>query len=183
MSIIFGTAQLGLIYGLLAIGIYISFRVLNIPDLTAEGSFTFGLAVSSVVAAAGHSFLAILLAIIAGAAAGVATGLLQTKCGIHPVLAGILTMSGLYSVNMFVMGERANVTLIGIETVFTKAMDAMPFLDKNAVKLIIALLSVIVASLAAIFFFRTHIGLCVRAAGDNETMVRASSICSIVNDR
>lgn len=176
MSIIFGTAQLGLIYGLLAIGIYISFRVLNTPDLTAEGSFTFGLAVSSVMAAAGHPFLALLLAIIAGAAAGMVTGLLQTKCGIHPVLAGILTMSGLYSVNMFVMGERANVTLIGIETVFTRAMDAMSFLDKNAVKLIIALLATAVAALAAILFFRTHIGLCVRAAGDNETMVRASSI-------
>lgn len=176
MSIIFGTAQLGLIYGLLAIGIYISFRVLNTPDLTAEGSFTFGLAVSSVVASAGHPFFAIILAIIAGSAAGVVTGLLQTKCGIHPVLAGILTMSGLYSVNMFVMGERANVTLIGIDTVFTKAMDAMSFLDKNIVKLIIALIVVIIASLAAIYFFSTHIGLCVRAAGDNETMVRASSI-------
>lgn len=176
MSIIFGTAQLGLIYGLLAIGIYISFRVLNVPDLTAEGSFTFGLAVSSVTAAAGHPFLAIILAVLAGGAAGVITGLLQTKCAIHPVLAGILTMSGLYSINMFVMGERANVTLIGIDTVFTKAMDAMPFLDKNTVKLIIAVITVIIAAALAILFFHTHIGLCVRAAGDNETMVRASSI-------
>lgn len=176
MSIIFGTAQLGLIYGLLAIGIYISFRVLNVPDLTAEGSFTFGLAVSSVTAAAGHPFLAIILAVLAGGAAGIVTGLLQTKCAIHPVLAGILTMSGLYSINMFVMGERANVTLIGIDTVFTKAMDAMPFLDKNTVKLIIAVVTVIIAAALAILFFHTHIGLCVRAAGDNETMVRASSI-------
>lgn len=175
MSIIFGTAQLGLIYGLLAIGIYISFRVLNIPDLTAEGSFTFGLAVSSVVASAGHPFLGVLLSILAGCAAGIVTGLFQTKCGIHPVLAGILTMSGLYSVNMFVMGERANVTLIGIDTVFTKAMEFFPF-DKNIVKLIIALAAVVIAALFAILFFRTHIGLCVRAAGDNETMVRASSI-------
>lgn len=175
MSIIFGTAQLGLIYGLLAIGIYISFRVLNIPDLTAEGSFTFGLAVSSVVASAGHPFLGVLLSILAGCAAGIITGLFQTKCGIHPVLAGILTMSGLYSVNMFVMGERANVTLIGIDTVFTKAMELFPF-DKNIVKLIIALAAVVIAALFAILFFRTHIGLCVRAAGDNETMVRASSI-------
>ena len=176
MSIIFGTAQLGLLYGLLAIGIYISFRVLNVPDLTAEGSFTFGLAVSSVTAAAGHPFLAIVLAVLAGGAAGIVTGLLQTKCAIHPVLAGILTMSGLYSINMFVMGERANVTLIGIDTVFTKAMDVMPFLDKNTVKLIIAVVTVIIAAALAILFFHTHIGLCVRAAGDNETMVRASSI-------
>ena len=117
MSFIFGTLQLGLIYGLLAVGIYISFRVLNIPDLTAEGSFTFGLAVSSVMAAGGHSWLGILCAALAGAAAGAVTALLQTRLKIHPVLAGILTMSGLYSINMYVMGERANVTLIGCDTI------------------------------------------------------------------
>lgn len=176
MSIIFGTAQLGLIYGLLAIGIYISFRVLNVPDLTAEGSFTFGLAVSSVVATAGHSWLAILLSILVGGLAGVITGLLQTKCKIHPVLAGILTMSGLYSVNMFVMGERANVTLIGVDTIFTQVSAWMPAVDRNIVKLLLSVLVTAAGCVIAILFFRTHIGLCVRAAGDNETMVRASSI-------
>ena len=115
MSIVLGTAQLGLIYGLLAIGIYISFRILNVPDLTAEGSFTFGLACASMLATTGHPWLGILLAVAAGAAAGLVTGFFQTKCQIHPVLAGILTMSGLYSINMFVMGERANVTLIGVD--------------------------------------------------------------------
>lgn len=176
MSIIFGTAQLGLIYGLLAIGIYISFRVLNVPDLTAEGSFTFGLAVSSVIATAGHPWLAVLLSVVVGAAAGSVTGLLQTKCKIHPVLAGILTMSGLYSINMFVMGERANVTLIGINTIFTQAADLFSMWDKNVTKLIVSIAAVVVGAAAAILFFRTHLGLCVRAAGDNETMVRASSI-------
>lgn len=167
---------MGLIYGLLAIGIYISFRVLNVPDLTAEGSFTFGLAVSSVVATAGHSWLAILLSILVGGLAGVITGLLQTKCKIHPVLAGILTMSGLYSVNMFVMGERANVTLIGVDTIFTQVSAWMPAIDRNIVKLLLSILVTAVGCVIAILFFRTHIGLCVRAAGDNETMVRASSI-------
>ncbi len=167
---------MGLIYGLLAIGIYISFRVLNVPDLTAEGSFTFGLAVSSVVATAGHSWLAILLSILVGGLAGVITGLLQTKCKIHPVLAGILTMSGLYSVNMFVMGERANVTLIGVDTIFTQVSAWMPAVDRNIVKLLLSVLVTAAGCVIAILFFRTHIGLCVRAAGDNETMVRASSI-------
>lgn len=176
MSFIFGTLQLGLIYGLLAVGIYISFRVLNIPDLTAEGSFTFGLAVSSVMAAGGHSWLGILCAALAGAAAGAVTALLQTRLKIHPVLAGILTMSGLYSINMYVMGERANVTLIGCDTIFTWFTGLFPSADKNVLKLIIAAAAAVIGAALAILFFRTHLGLCVRAAGDNETMVRASSI-------
>lgn len=176
MSFIFGTLQLGLIYGLLAVGIYISFRVLNIPDLTAEGSFTFGLAVSSVMAAGGHSWLGILCAALAGAAAGAVTALLQTRLKIHPVLAGILTMSGLYSINMYVMGERANVTLIGCDTIFTWFTGLFPSADKNVLKLIIAAAAAVIGAAFAILFFRTHLGLCVRAAGDNETMVRASSI-------
>ena len=126
MSIVLGTAQLGLIYGLLAIGIYISFRILNVPDLTAEGSFTFGLACASMLATTGHPWLGILLAVAVGAAAGLVTGFFQTKCQIHPVLAGILTMSGLYSINMFVMGERANVTLIGVDTIFTQISALLP---------------------------------------------------------
>ena len=176
MSFIFGSLQLGLIYGLLAVGIYISFRVLNIPDLTAEGSFTFGLAVSSVMAAGGHSWLGILCAALAGAAAGAVTALLQTRLKIHPVLAGILTMSGLYSINMYVMGERANVTLIGCDTIFTWFTGLFPSADKNVLKLIIAAAADVIGAALAILFFRTHLGLCVRAAGDNETMVRASSI-------
>ena len=176
MSFIFGTLQLGLIYGLLAVGIYISFRVLNIPDLTAEGSFTFGLAVSSVMAAGGHSWLGILCAALAGAAAGAVTALLQTRLKIHPVLAGILTMSGLYSINMYVMGERANVTLIGCDTIFTWFTGLFPSADKNVLKLIIAAAAAVIGAALAILFFLTHLGLCVRAAGDNETMVRASSI-------
>ena len=176
MSFIFGTLQLGLIYGLLAVGIYISFRVLNIPDLTAEGSFTFGLAVSSVMAAGGHSWLGILCAALAGAAAGAVTALLQTRLKIHPVLAGILTMSGLYSINMYVMGERANVTLIGCDTIFTWFTGLFPSADKNVLELIIAAAADGIGAALAILFFRTHLGLCVRAAGDNETMVRASSI-------
>ena len=176
MSIVLGTAQLGLIYGLLAIGIYISFRILNVPDLTAEGSFTFGLACASMLAAAGHPWLGILLAVAAGAAAGLVTGFFQTKCQINPVLAGILTMSGLYSINMFVMGERANVTLIGVDTIFTQISALLPGLDKNWVKLLISLLLTAAGILLAVGFFKTHLGLCIRAAGDNETMVRASSI-------
>ena len=114
MTLWIGSLQLGLLYGIMAIGIYISFRILNTPDLTAEGSFTFGLAVSAIVTVSGHPFLGIILAVLAGALAGAVTAFLQTKLFIHPVLAGILTMSGLYSINLWVMGGSSNLSLIGL---------------------------------------------------------------------
>ena len=106
MTLLIGSLQLGLIYGVMVLGIYISFRILNIPDLTAEGSFTFGLATAAIFTTAGHPFLGILASLVAGALAGCVTGLLQTKLNIHPVLTGILTMSGLYSINTVVSVER-----------------------------------------------------------------------------
>ena len=93
--------QEGLLYGLLALGVYISLRVLDIPDLTTEGSFGFGSALAAVLAAGGHTYLSLPIAFLGGMAAGLITGLLQTKLQVHPVLAGIITMSGLYSVNLF----------------------------------------------------------------------------------
>lgn len=175
MTLVLGSLQLGLLYGLLAMGIYITFRILNIPDLTAEGSFTFGLAVSAVFTISGHPMLGILFAILAGALAGVITGFLQTKCGIHPILAGILTMSGLYTVNLCIMGSSSNLSLIANDTLFKISYDLLG-LDKEMSKLIIAIVAVIVTAAILILFFRTHIGLCIRATGDNEEMVKASSI-------
>lgn len=116
MAILSGALQLGLIYGLLAMGIYLTFRVLNTPDLTAEGSFTLGMAVMATMATQGHPWLGLILALIAGSLAGLVTAFLQTKLGIPAILAGILTMTGLYTLNLVVMGGASNVTLIGIET-------------------------------------------------------------------
>ena len=96
--------QEGFLYGLLAIGVFISLRVLNIPDLTTEGSFGFGNAVAAATAAMGYAKLSLLFALLAGVAAGFTTGILQTKLKVHPVLAGIITMSGLYSINLMVRG-------------------------------------------------------------------------------
>lgn len=181
MSIILGTLQQGLLFGLLAVGIYISFRILNIPDLTTEGSFTFGLAVSAMITINGHPFLAILVGAASGFLAGVITGLLQTKCKIHPVLAGILTMSGLYSINMWVMGEKANVTLIStpqqpVNTVFSLIEEKLGIADKDISELIIIAVITAVMCVLLILFFKTQTGLSIRAAGNNDTMVRASSI-------
>lgn len=176
MTLFMGSLQLGLIYGLLAIGVYIAFRILNIPDLTAEGSFTFGLAVSARLTLAGHPYIGILAAILAGAVAGCLTGLFQTKLKIHPVLAGILTMSGLYSVNLLIMGSSSNLSLIGADTVFKILIDTLTGLSKDTVKLLLPLLAVLFVVLILAVFFKTQIGLCIRATGDNEDMVRASSI-------
>jgi putative ABC transport system permease protein len=176
MTLFLGSLQLGLMYGLLAMGIFISFRILNVPDLTAEGSFTLGVAVSAVVTLAGAPTLGLLAAFVCGMAAGAVTGLLQTKVGIHPILAGILTMSGLYTVNLAIMGARSNVTLIGADTLFQRLFTQLAPMSKDGVKLLVGVALVIVTLSLLIWFFKTHVGLCIRATGNNEAMVRSSSI-------
>lgn len=176
MTLLIGSLQLGFLYSIMVLGIYISFRILNIPDLTTEGSFTFGLAASSVLTIAGHPLLGLVGALAAGAAAGVVTGFLQTKLDIHPVLAGILTMSGLYSINLFVMGGASNLTLLNSVTIFNLVQDMFPALSKDAAKLIVAIIAVVLVVIILILFFKTSLGLSIRATGDNADMVRASSI-------
>ena len=175
MDIVWSALLLGLQYAMLALGVYITFRVLNIPDLTVDGSFTLGAAVSAVLSVAGHPFLGLLAALVCGAIAGGITGFLQTKAGIHPILAGILTMSGLYTVNITIMGA-PNVSLIG-KPRFYDFMDALlPNAGRDVPEILtVAVLCVAVTALL-ILFFRTVFGLCIRATGNNEDMVRASSI-------
>lgn len=172
MKLLIGSLQLGLLYGILALGIYISFRILSIPDLTTEGSFAFGLSVSAAITAAGHPVLAILAAILAGALAGSVTGLLQTRFRIHPILSGIITMSGLYSINLAVLGGSPNLSLVRAATLFK----LIPFLSKNDAMTAVPIAAALLFLLLIILFFHTHIGMCIRAVGDNEDMVRASSI-------
>ena len=176
MTLFLGSLQLGLLYGILAIGIYISFRILNVPDLTTEGSFTFGLATSAMCAIGGHYILGIFLSIAAGALAGIVTGILQTKCRIHPILSGIITMSGLYTVNLAVMKNAVNVSLIGKDEIFTVISAALENMSRDAVRCVVSFIFAAVVCLIMIWFFKTHIGLCIRATGDNEAMVSSSSI-------
>ncbi|MEE0205909.1 MAG: ABC transporter permease [Peptococcaceae bacterium] len=175
MTLFIGSLQLGLIYGFLAIGIYISFRIMNIPDLTAEGSFTFGLVVAAVFADLGHPILGIVLALAAGALAGVVTGALNVYLRIPAILAGILTMSGLYSVNLLTMDSKANLTLIGVDTIFSLTAPLFGG-DLDLAKTLVNLVLVALAVFLIYTFFKTRIGLSIRATGDNEYMVRASSI-------
>lgn len=173
--IVIGAVQLGLLYAVMAMGIYTTFRILNLPDLTVDGSFSLGMTVAAVVTISGRPFVALVVAVIFGALAGGLTGLLQTKVGIHPILSGILVMTGLYTVNMSIMGGKSNLSLVGKETLFTRfqsIFQAQNNLGKTLIPFLVCLLVIIILSI----LFKTRIGLAVRATGDNEEMVRSSSI-------
>ena len=170
--------QEGFLYGLLAIGVFISLRVLNIPDLTTEGSFGFGNAVAAATAVLGYPRLSLLFALLAGVAAGFTTGILQTKLKVHPVLAGIITMSGLYSINLMV--RHGPNLAIGDQALFKIAYavlgeDASRD-DKKIAGAVLAAILCIGVIVLMILFFKTHLGMCIRATGDTPDMVRASSI-------
>lgn len=188
LTMFLGGVQEGLFYALLAMGVFISFRILNTPDLTTEGSYTLGVAVSAVLTVAGHPVLGLVCAFLAGAVAGSVTGVLQTKVGIHPILAGILTMSGLYTINTAVMGGRPDVTLTKT-TIFNRLYEVFNInlqafnkdraaftMAKEITVLIVGAVLAAAVLIALIWFFRTHVGLCIRATGNNEAMVRSSSI-------
>lgn len=171
MTIVIGALELGGIFALLALGCYISFNVLDIPDLTVDGSFTTGCATSVVITAAGAPALGLGMAFIAGALAGLVTAFLMTKLKINAILSGILTQTALYSVNLRIQHQTPNISLMDDHTVFTPFKGFAPY-DK----IILIYLIVIVIVLLMNYFLKTKMGLALRACGDNEDMVRASSI-------
>ena len=166
--------ELGFMYALVAMALFLSYRVLDIADLTTDSGFVLGAAVSVVVAAAGHPFLAVLAAILAGAGAGFVTAFLQTRLGVPSILAGIVTNTGLYTVNLMVMGWSSNVSLLKQETLFTIVRDTG--IGGSWYKLILAAGITILAAVLLVWFLGTRLGLSIRATGDNKDMVRASSI-------
>ena len=165
--VITSAMELGFIYALVALALYLSFRVLNIADMTTDGSFTLGCAVSATLAVAGHPYLALPAAMAAGACAGIVTALLQTKWGVPSILAGIITNTGLYTVNLAVMGFSSNVNMLKTVTIFT------PF---PGLKIIPAVIITVFVAAILVLFLSTRLGLSIRATGDNPDMVRASSI-------
>lgn len=171
MIAIQGAVELGLIFAIMSLGVFLSFRVLNIPDLTIDGSFTTGCAVSAIFSTMQMHVVGIVMALVLGGVAGIITGILQTKGKIQPILAGILTMTGLYSINLRIMGNKPNLFLE--ETLFSKMKDMSSFAYMDMVMIVILLIIIVVAFIS---FFRTQLGLSLRATGDNEAMVRASSI-------
>ncbi len=166
--------ELGFMYALVAMALFLSYRVLDIADLTTDGGFVLGAAVSVTIAAAGHPFLAIFAALLAGALAGYVTAYLQTRLGVPPILAGIVTNTGLYTINLMVMGWSSNVSLLKQKTLFTMLRDTG--LGGSWHKLMIAAGITILMGLLLVWFLGTRLGLSIRATGDNTDMVRASSI-------
>ena len=174
VAIVQSALELGFIYALVAMALFLSFRVLNIADMTTDGAFTLGCAVSATAAVAGHPVLGLVLAMLAGACAGFVTAFLQTRMGVPSILAGIITNTGLYTVNLAVMGFSSNVPMLKTPTVFTAAKASLG--DGAPYKLILAAGITLVVCAALIAFLGTRLGLSIRATGDNPDMVRASSI-------
>ncbi len=169
------TISQGLLWSLLALGVYITFRVLDIADLTVEGSFPLGASVAvTLLVKDVNPVTAILAAALAGGVAGVVTGLLHTKLRIPALLAGILTMIALYSVNLRIMGK-ANISLLGKETAFTLVESALGVAYSQAV-LLVGLISCVFFSILMYWFFGTEIGAAIRATGFNPQMIRAQGV-------
>jgi len=160
----------GLIYGIMAIGVYITFRILDFADLTVDGSITLGAAVSSRMIILGYNpFLTLLAATFAGGISGSVTGFLNTRLKIAPLLSGILTMTALYSINLRIMG-RPNIPLISSRTIF----DIFNYTKYN--ELLLILIVVILVLITLILFMKTKLGYALRATGDNPAMVRSMAI-------
>lgn len=167
MNILISTCSQGLIYAILALGLYITFRILNFADMTAEGSLTLGGSTCAVLIINGiNPVLSILIAGLIGSLAGLVTGFLHTKLKIQAILSGILTMIALYSVNIRIMGK-ANLSLLGKETIFKMVGDTQ--ISHFFVGVLICTVLLFILNL----FFKTRLGLAIRATGDNEQMMRA----------
>lgn len=168
------TAQ-GLLWAVMALGVYITYRVLDIADLTVEGSFPLGAAVAASMLSAGYGPIpSFVVAAIAGMLSGVVTAILHTKMKIPALLAGILTMIALYSVNLRVMGK-ANLSLLGTDTTFTIVRDMLG-MNSAYTTLVVGLVATVLVSIFMYWFFGTEIGAAIRATGFNPQMIRAQGV-------
>lgn len=175
LDLVLSTVSQGLLWAIMALGVFLSFRVLDIADLSVEGTFPLGAAVAATLIDAGHSvWFAMLIALIAGCIGGTVTALLTTKLKIPALLSGILTMIGLYSVNLMIMGK-ANVPLLRAETVFTLTEDLFG-VSSVVATLIVGLIATTVVGVIMYWFFGTVLGTAIRATGCNPQMARAQGI-------
>jgi len=191
MNLLIGSFTIGLILSLLAMGVFISFRVFHVADITAEGSITLGAAVAATALVAGvNPLLATAFGFLGGMVAGATTGILHTKFKIHSLLSGILVMTALYSINLHVMGK-SNVPLVSQTTLSSYAEALGQSLGRGAVSftvfawdvslhdasiLIFMLLVSVFIGVALYLFFRTNLGTAMRATGDNDQMIRAMGV-------
>lgn len=169
--------KLGLICSLTVLALFLSYSMLNVCDLSTDGCFTLGAAVGAAVALSGHPFLSIIAAMLAGTCSGFVTAILQTKMGVDSLLAGIIVNTGLYSINIAVMGGSSLLNMNKTTTVFTMMKDA---LSQTALAgqtdLVVAVIAVVCVVAFLVFFLKTRLGLAIRATGNNADMVKSSSI-------
>ena len=184
LNVIQTALELGCIYALVALALFLSYSILNIADLSTDGCFTLGCAVACQVALTGHPFLALLAAMAAGVCSGFITAFLQTRLGVESIMAGIIVNTGLYTINLAVMGFSSTMSLVKTDTVFSIAKSALSFTG-GGYKLVLAAVVIALAGAAMVGFLGTRLGLSIRgtrlglsirATGDNAAMVRASSI-------
>ena len=175
LDLVLSTVSQGLLWAIMALGVFLTFRVLDIADLSVEGTFPLGAAVAATLIGAGHSvWFAMLIALIAGCIGGTVTALLTTKLKIPALLSGILTMIGLYSVNLMIMGK-ANVPLLRAETVFTLTENLFG-VSSVVATLIVGLVATVIVGEIMYWFFGTVLGTAIRATGCNPQMARAQGI-------
>lgn len=177
LAIVQNALELGFVYALVALALYLSYSVLNIADLSTDGCFVLGCAVGATVALAGHPVLALFAAMGAGVVSGFVTAFLQTRLGVQSILAGIIVNTGLYTVNIAAMGFSSNLNLFTVDTLFTRfaaLLRGTPLEGWGG--LVLAAGITLLATLALRLFLGTRLGLSIRATGDNADMVRSSSI-------
>lgn len=178
MAIVVSALSQGLLWSVLAVGVYLSYRFLNISDLTSEGSFTLGAAVcASNIVRGMDPLLSCILALIAGALAGLVTGVLHTKFKMPSLLAGILSMTGLYSINLRIMGK-ANIPLTQSVTLLTKLKDMFGLTRDRDGAIYLGLIVVVILIVLLVWFFNTEFGFSVVATGNNDKMIRANGVDS-----
>lgn len=169
--------KLGLICSLTVLALFLSCSMLNVCDLSTDGCFTLGAAVGAAVAISGHPFLSIAAAMLAGVCSGFVTAFLQTKLGVESLLAGIIVNTGLYSINIAVMGGSSLMNMNRTTTVFTMMKDALDGTPlKGRTEIIVAAIAVVLVVAFLVFFLKTRLGLAIRATGNNADMVKSSSI-------
>ncbi len=177
LEVLKSAGELSLINSLTVLALFLSYSMLNVCDLSTDGCFTLGAVVGSVTALSGHPLLSIPAAVLSGTASGLVTSLLQTKMGIDSLLSGIIVNTGLYSINIAIMGGSSILNLNKTETVFTvfrRLLENTPF--SAFYRLICSLLFLAVTLVLLVLFLSTRLGLAIRATGDNPAMVSSSSI-------
>ena len=173
MPVVIGALELGFIYALVSLALFVSYSILNIADLSTDGCFTLGCAVGAQVAIMGHPILALFAAMAAGVCSGYVMAFLQTKLGVESILAGIIVNTGLYTVNLAVMGFSSNLSLFKCDTIYSLFKEP---LGTTWYKLIVSIIIVVIVCVVLAWFLGTRLGLSVRATGDNADMVKASSV-------